>query len=359
MNSPYVKERTSATGRIVGVIVTLIIACIVALLAPTAVHAQEADVVYREGDVRTKTTSGGIQDTYVGDSLRAGESVLTGSTGFAELQQSDYSIIKVSPDTCFVIQEKEVDGEKRQVMETTTGSVFFRFKKMTEKEPVIQSPSYVCGVRGTEFTVYAGADGSSMILVDKGLVDVEAEGKTVSVTTEQGVEVKPSEPPGEVFERKGKAIDFREWNRGKKEAFLEDPEDTLKGIQKRLEGFQEEAQRLLGMYEEYKAQYDEVYAKLKKAVEEYGQQSEEADALREEFQPLMAKTRDIAYNYRYYALSAFSLKRYVIAPLYIELKTKKIANLDSNIISAFFSRYREILYSFEENIVPLLVEADI
>jgi len=244
-------------------------------------------------------------------------------------------------------------------METTTGSVFFRFQKMGEKEPVIQSPSYVCGVRGTEFTVYAGADGSSMILVDQGLVDVEAEGTTVSVTGDQGVEVSPGEAPGEVFERKGKAIDFSEWNAGKREAMLEDPVGALEGIQKRLEGFQEEAQKLLGMYKEYKARYDEVYANLKTAIEAHGGQSKEAESFREEIKPLAKKATDLVYNYRYYALSAFSLKRYVIAPLYVQLKTDYLNKLDNERISGFFDLYHTIIEDFEEKTVPILVEADI
>ena len=136
MNYPYaqdkIQDRWATMGRVIGFVITLLVACAVAVLAPANAGAQEADVVYTEGEVRTKTLAGSIQDTYVGDALRSGESVITGRTGFAELQQSDYSTIQVSPDTCFVIQEKEVDGEKRQVMETTTGSVFFRFKKMTQ-----------------------------------------------------------------------------------------------------------------------------------------------------------------------------------------------------------------------------------
>ncbi len=340
-------------------IITLLIACAVAVSAPVGLGAQEADVVYTEGDVRTKTLSGSIQDTYIGDPLRAGESVITGRTGFAELQQSDYRTIQVFSDTCFVIQEKEVDGEKRQVMETTTGSVFFRFQKMAEKEPIIQSPSYVCGVRGTEFTVYAGADGSSMILVDQGLVDVEAEGKTVSVTADQGVEVAAGEAPGEVFERKGKAIDFSEWNAQKKKAFFEDPVASLEAIQRRLEGFQEETQKLIGMYNEYKSEFDVVYAQLKEAIDRYGAKSEEAEKLREEIKPFTEKTTALAYNYRYYALSAFSLKRYVIAPLYIDLKTRNINSLNNSEISTFFDKYYEILDSFEDDIGSILMEADI
>ena len=339
-------------------IITLLIACAVAVSAPVGLGAQEADVVYTEGDVRTKTLSGSIQDTYIGDPLRAGESVITGRTGFAELQQSDYRTIQVFSDTCFVIQEKEVDGEKRQVMETTTGSVFFRFQKMAEKEPIIQSPSYVCGVRGTEFTVYAGADGSSMILVDQGLVDVEAEGKTVSVTADQGVEVAAGEAPGEVFERKGKAIDFSEWNATRTKFLEENPIEGLKRVRNRYSGLRDN-------YGETYKLYLEIQSEVEKTTQDFftkkysGNEAEAQKIKTEELTPLINQRNSLYLNARYYALSALSLRRYILGSMYIKIKTLYGLGQNNELFAQFTEEYNAFLADFEEHITPRLVDRDI
>ncbi len=315
-------------------------------------------MVYTEGNVRTKTTSGAVQETYIGDSLRTGESVITGRTGFAELEQGGGSTIRVDSDTHFVIQEREVDGETRQVMETAAGSVAFRFRRMARKEPIIQSPSSVAGVRGTELTVYAGADGSSMILVDTGLVDVEAEGVSVSLAAEEGVEIPAGEAPGEVFEWKGKELDYSSWNKQKIDAFLEEPLVALESVGRRLADFQGQVETL---YPEFNRRLEisrEMRREFSRIEEEEGR--EKAIEYRdEELTPYLQEMRLYILNGRYYALSALSLRRYVLGAMYVHMKTRYIGDLENEKYREFIDSYNKIIDSFEETVALRLVEADI
>ncbi|MCF7928547.1 MAG: FecR domain-containing protein [Spirochaetales bacterium] len=335
-----------------------VIAVVFTVLAAAGLAAQEADVVYVEGYVDTKTAGGDVFETYIGDYIRTGDSIITGGRGYAELEQGDSAVIKVSPDTVFTLQEREVNGEKRQVMATTAGSVFMRFNKLTGKEPMVQSSSYVAGVRGTEFTVYSGSDGSSMILVDKGAVEVTAEGESVNLGAEQGVEVAAGAAPGEVFEFKGRELDFSTWNQQKEEVFLENPVQSLKRVQKRLEGFQKEIEMLYPEFVKRQNKIDVMREELTRLREEEGQ-----DAMieyRDEFvTPYIKESRVYILNTRYYALSALSLRRFVLGSMYLKIKTAMVAKPDNKIYRNFMELYEEVTDSFEDVVVPQLVEADI
>lgn len=342
----------STAGRAAG------IAVLIAAICAFSAAAQDADVVYTEGDVRTKTTSGSIEETYIGDALRSGESVITGGSGFAELEQGGNSTIRVGSDTHFVIQEREVDGETRQVMETAAGSVAFRFRRMTRKEPIIQSPSAVAGVRGTEFTVYAGADGSSMILVDSGLVEVEGKGKKVNLEAEQGVEIPAGEAPGEVFEWKGKELDYSTWNSQKIDAFLEDPVRSLERIGRRLADFQKEVEKL---YPEFNRRL-EISREMRKEfsrIEEKEGREKAIEYRDRELTPYIQEMRLYILNGRYYALSALSLRRHVLSAMYVQMKSTYIGDLENVKYREFIDTYNDIIDSFEETIAIRLVEADI
>jgi hypothetical protein len=64
-------------------------------------------------------------------------------------------------------------------------------------------------------------------------------------------------------------------------------------------------------------------------------------------------------NYRFFALSALSLRQYVLSSMYIDMKTKYILEVNNKIYSDFIKEYEKFLKIYESNIVPYLVEADI
>ena len=127
--------------------------------------AQTADLVFVDGWVDIKS-AGETFEAFAGDTLRTGESVITGSDSYAELAQKNLSTIIVKPDSIFTIREIETDSGRETVLSTTVGAVSFKFGKLLGKEPMLATPSAVAGIRGTELTVYAGEDGSTLFAVD-------------------------------------------------------------------------------------------------------------------------------------------------------------------------------------------------
>lgn len=335
-------------------ITIMILAALVLVPAGTAL-ADDASVVYLEGDPEVRTAGGATDWLDFGSTVRAGDSVVTGRFDFVELEQGGAATIRVEADTVFTIREVERDGRRETVMSNSIGAVSYRFQRVTGRaEPRVGTATTVAGVRGTELTVYAGADGSSMFLVETGLVEVSSAGRSVELAANQAVEVAAGREPGEVFEWKGREIDFRSWNTDRIEEYLADPAGSTVALTERLDDFIEGVSDFRALYTEFSEEYNREFDRFQ-AMEE----GDEKEALRQELLSFGQATRTQALNYRYYALSGLSLRRYVLGRMYVELKTRYILNRQDPQYQGFLREYRRFIEEFESGITPGLVEADI
>ena len=162
--------------------------------------ALNGEIVFVEGSVDLKTAQGDLEWADIGMPVETGDSIITGYDGYAELEMEDGSTVKVSEDSIFALSSFEQKGKEENTFQCVLGSVQYKFTKaMKDNEPRITTPSTVCGIRGTEFTVFSGLDGSAVYVVDNGSVSVSAEGEEVILEALQGVEVAPGSVPGGSF----------------------------------------------------------------------------------------------------------------------------------------------------------------
>ena len=314
------------------------------------------DVVYSEGEASVRYKGGYEEEVFIGDVYDTGDTITTGYDGFVELDQEGL-VLKINPDTVFALQEKEEGGEKTGVFALALGSIKFRYDRLTGKEPMIHTSSCVAGVRGTEFSVYAGADGSALIVVDSGLVEVESEGRAVQLGAEEGVEVPLGEPPGEKFAVQRDQIDYSSWNDKKLDSLLSDPLRTVERLNDRLDYYTEKVREYDALYAEYLEKLEEE----RRLNEERAQEKGEDVALRYEKEvifPMSLRTFNIGLNVRYFALAALSMRRYVAGRSYLLLKAQNIANPGIE-FDSYRREFVDFLNRFEQTIVPQLVEADI
>ncbi|MFP3959966.1 MAG: hypothetical protein ACLFUX_07340, partial [Spirochaetaceae bacterium] len=80
---------------------------------------------------------------------------------------------------------------------------------------------------------------------------------------------------------------------------------------------------------------------------------------REELTPVSERTATLVLNYRYYALSALSMRRYVLGKLYMQMKTRHILESDDAEFRRFAEGHAEIVDDYESRIVPRLNDLDI
>jgi hypothetical protein len=254
--------------------------------------------------------------------------------------------------------ERERGGTKTGVVAVILGSVKMRYDKLTGQEPRMQTASCSAGVRGTELTVYAGADGSSLFAVESGLVEVEAEGKTVELAAGEGVEVKPGEPPGEKFKVQTNLMDYSAWNEAKIGAMTADPAAAIRAIQDQMTSYVKSVESFKAYYKEYSARLAEERQKAIDMVAVKGK--EETKKYEQEVVfPLTLQTSSLYLNMRFYSLAALSLRRYVAGRMYVLMKSRYVGRAEDAAYAEFITGYENLLDVFEQFIVPHLVAADI
>ncbi len=322
---------------------------------PLALNAEKGKVLYVEGKVTIRNNVGKMQDARIDDPVDAGYTITTGRNGYAELDKSG-SLITLDANTVFQFLEAESRGRKTDVFSAVSGAVLLKVKKLTadESSPLITSPSSSLGVRGTAFTVYAGVDGSSVIAVEEGSVEVEANGVSVLLAANEGVEVAPGSAPGAKFEvLKGK-IDFADWSEKNLDAFLSDPVASVKRVGERLGYF-------IDNLRSTKIEYDKNMELLTKYRDTLAamEDKEKKQAYHDEIEfPQQIVTSGLFINLRYYSLSSLSLRRFVLGRMYVNIKSQYMTNLSDPVLLYFLEEYDKILETFEREIIPYLVDAD-
>ncbi len=327
------------------------------ILLPVLIFSQQSRFEYVEGEVSIKRASGSLFEAQIDDVLYVGDSVITGFDGFAELTLENSSKITIDSETVFVFSQKEKKGQKKNIFMVVLGKIGFKFDRLLH-EPDIQTPATVAGIRGTEFTVVSALDGSAMYIVDEGSVAVESEGSLVVLDMEEGVEIAIGEEPGDKFEVKVGSMDFSSWLDEGNQQFQKDPIGVLAGLTDKLIEYGDEADIFFQHYEASFSILTEMRGNLMKIGEEKG------DIAKNEFYnsdifPKEMETSNFVLNYRYYSLSALSLRRYVLSNMYIDMKTKYILDRENPAYIRFIEKYEKFLQVYEKVVVPYLVEADI
>ncbi len=335
----------------------LIILLLLGLISAAFLSALPADVVYSEGEANIRFRSGSQREAGIGDRLNTGDTLKTGADGLVELDQRGVRL-NVASNTVFTLMEKERGGKTAGVFSLVLGSMKFRYERITGQEPLIQTNSCVAGVRGTEFSVFTGVDGSALIVVDRGEVTVEAAGQSVALAPDEGVEVRPGRPPGDKFKVQRDQVDYSKWNEEKLALMLQDPVSALDSIGERLEAYIRDIEEYWNLYRQYKERLDaERQTMVDISVKQGKEQARKYN--QETVMPLAAQTGNLFLNVRYFTLAALSLRRFVGGRLYLFMKAQSFAREEEPLYREFLDRYNRFLDTYEGSIVPHLVEADI
>lgn len=127
-----------------------------------------AMITFMIGDVTKNNTT-----VQIGDLVREKDIVQTGTDSFCDIKIGE-SLIRVKQKTRIVLAElvSRAGGENTSI-ELNTGKMLCKPRKLVKSETfLIKTPTAVAGVRGTQFSVEADANGTSRIKVFEGSVKV-------------------------------------------------------------------------------------------------------------------------------------------------------------------------------------------
>lgn len=133
----------------------------------------------------------GYKTAITGQSLNAGDSVRTGDTGKATVQFPDGSLVRMAPNTTITVQSAQLTNGgnlKSASIQQKVGRTFSVVQHLAGGSDFkVGGHSVSAEVRGTQFEVLVRNDGSNLIKVFDGTVQVAGK-TTVSVTAGQEID---------------------------------------------------------------------------------------------------------------------------------------------------------------------------
>jgi len=161
----------------------------------------------------------------MGQKIQVGDSIRTGAKAYIELDL-DNNYIKINENTKIKISENVGESKTANSVMVQYGNVLSKIEKIKKDDKgfEIRTASSIAGVRGTEFTVLAGHDGTTVVQVVEGTVAFTGDKKQISVSANQESTVPLGGDPSPV-----KVIEKRQWNE-----WLAESEKKIKGNEENL-----------------------------------------------------------------------------------------------------------------------------
>jgi hypothetical protein len=218
----------------------VIVAILLIVLFPLPLFSAVVDWV--SGDVYYSSYRGEWSDLEVGMDLTAGDIIKTGIQSEAILLE-DGGEIHILENTEFSVSERYEEEQKQSSLMLFLGRIKFKIGKGSVKEPEIRTQTVNLAIRGTEFEVGSGYDGSTIVLLSDGSVAVQGKREELILVQGEGTEVPFGEEPKEKFKVMERVIDWDDW--------FTLSEESIKGNELDL------LQRMLNKFEELYKQVKE------------------------------------------------------------------------------------------------------
>ena len=176
-------ERERPTGRLVLPILFLFLGA--AFAAPAAATPKVANA--SGWVVRQKPGETTWLKLSEGDVLAKGDRIRTGADSRATLTFDDDSRVELGPKSFFLLQEAEATQASMQL---TLGFLRAWVAKVSSRRFEVRTPTAVCAVRGTEFTIDVNAHGHTDVQMFTGLMAVsDGMGNETMVKEKQSIHV--------------------------------------------------------------------------------------------------------------------------------------------------------------------------
>ena len=230
-------------------------------------------ISYCSGDVQVKRAKETIwwkaeldMPVYFGVSIRTGEN----SEG--TISYIDRSLLRIHSKSHITLNTIISPAEKKNSVLLFFGRIWNKVsrKVLRGKAFEVQTPTVVCGVRGTEFWTASYEDGTMIVRVDSGEVDVDNETNRSTLSSNQGAqlsfdakEIKTESdfrPEWERAQRSGRENLFADGKRygGFLHSEIYRRRDHLRSLLDKANNLSEEKERCLSIAKEAKRRGDEI-----------------------------------------------------------------------------------------------------
>jgi hypothetical protein len=152
------------------------------LILSLAALLPAAELVSARGEVSVRRGGKAAAPLRVGERMGGGDLLITGEGGFARLKLRDESVASVGANSRYLLSEdsdpSDRSGTKTMLVSGSIQMDLSRIKKLyavKSESHKFYTPTAICGVRGTQFTVYSDKNGRTRTRVTEGEVAVSAD----------------------------------------------------------------------------------------------------------------------------------------------------------------------------------------
>lgn len=152
--------------------------------------AQDAYLNKFKGKVEIFDSSANPRKALIQSPLYEGYLIKTGSKAECEIIFKDKSVIFVSENTEIKIEKAVLEKDRRDFsLDFLRGKILFFVQKMVNSAYKIKTPTAVCAVRGTDFSVIASSD-SALVGLFEGKMEIEKDGSARQINPGSEAEIK-------------------------------------------------------------------------------------------------------------------------------------------------------------------------
>ena len=137
--------------------------------------AENAVLLKKHGDVKVKRTDAAkfTSEINTGDRLAPGDTLRTGTEGFAALlYEDDKSMIKVRPNSLFSLVEETIVSEQVRKIRMKQGQVLLKVTGEKQVKYQLATATSVASVKGTEFWTLTDGNGNDRFVGVEGTVEI-------------------------------------------------------------------------------------------------------------------------------------------------------------------------------------------
>ncbi len=125
-------------------------------------------------EVKLKKLNNDWKDAKIGLPLITGDEVKTGSKSLALIKFTDNSLLRLRENTLVKIYADKKGNSISKNTYIENGKVGFKVTKQEDEEFQLTTPTMVASIRGTEGFIQTNEDGSSLLVVETGSIDINA-----------------------------------------------------------------------------------------------------------------------------------------------------------------------------------------
>lgn len=160
--------------------------------------------------------------------LKDGDILETAEQSTVVLVNKQGTRIELQEKSKLLIDKKIIESGS---MSLIRGTLMAKFKKIKKGRPrKLYTPTNVCAVRGTEFTVAVSNSGKSRVQMKTGKLDIYNPSGKVTVRRKQAATSTPGEAPGRSFEKKSS----KKWKEDQDEQLDKNPQTAGKKMDQHI-----------------------------------------------------------------------------------------------------------------------------